>query len=344
MIEDGRSGLAWTRRSFIAAAGSCVAAAATAAGTRAAPHRIDVHGHIIPPQYLDEAPPSAAMQRSRQWSPERALEEMDRNGIATSMLSFSTPYLWHPGVEAGRRLARLCNDYSAGLVRDRPARFGLMAGLPPLDDTEGCLNEIRYAYDELKADGLAVLTSYGQHYLGDDAFTPVMEELNRRGAVVFVHPADPACCADSVPGVIPAYAEFPFDTARTIISLWINEALLRFPNIKFIFSHGGGALPMILDRIDKFGRPRPGGTQDAIEQVRRLYFDVANAANPAALAALRAMADPTHILFGTDYPYIPAARAVEGLQNARLDRRERRAIDRGNALALFPRLAAIPAP
>ena len=306
--------------------------------------RIDVHHHIIPPQFLKEAPPSAAFQRNwAWWTPQKSLEEMDQNGIAVSMLSFATPYHWFPGVEPGRRLARMCNDYCAETMKGNVGRFGLFAGLPPLEDTEGCLREIAYAFETLKADGVTVMTSYGDRYLGDAAYAPVWEELDRRRAVVFVHPSDPACCNPNV-GVQSAFAEWPFDTARTVMSLWASNALVRWPHIRFIFSHGGGGLPMIADRIDKFGRPNPGGAKDAprlndaLSQIKTLYFDTANAANPPALAATRAMADPGHILFGSDYPFVPAARAVNDLARAQLDPRELRAIERDNAIALMPRL------
>lgn len=338
-------------------AGSVAALAALAGGasgcasTSAGPHnhgratrRIDVHHHIIPPAYLEEAPETSAPQRIWQWSPQRTLDEMARNGVESSMLSFSTPSYWHSGLEAGRRLARLCNDYSAQLSNDNRGRFGLFAGVPPLSDVEGCLAEIAYACDALHADGVTLMTNYSGQYLGDDVFVPVLEELNRRAAIVFVHPADPTCCASY--DVPMGFAEWPFDTARTILSLWTNGAEQRWPRIKFIFSHGGGALPMIADRVDKFGRPAPrvDGAQtarlhDALSFFRTLYFDTANAANPPALAATRLIAQPDRILFGSDFPYIPIARTADNLMRAPLSAGELIAIERGNAIALMPRLS-----
>jgi 6-methylsalicylate decarboxylase len=315
----------------------------TSGAEATAAHRIDVHHHILPPQYLKETPPAGYAQRGWGVTPEETLEDMDRNGVAVSMLSFPTPLLWFSGVEPGRRLARLCNDYCADLVQRQPARFGLFAGVPPLEDTEGCLREIVYAYDSLKADGITVMTNYGGRYLGDESFTPIWEELNRRKAVVFVHPSDPVCCMTVNDGVPVGYGEWPFDTARTVMSLWTREALTKWSDIRFIFSHGGGALPMIADRIDNFGRPRATGSppaHDALSFIRKLYFDTANAANPPALAATRAMADAAHVLFGTDYPYIPTRRGVDYLARAGLSREELRAIERENALALLPRLQA----
>jgi predicted TIM-barrel fold metal-dependent hydrolase len=323
------------------------AAALSLAGSRAAatapppPHRIDVHFHLLPPQYVTEAPSTANEVRPFGRTPEAMLEDMDRSGLATGMLSFPTPSYWFSGVEAGRHLARFCNDYYAAVVQRHPKRFGLFAGVPPLGDTEGVLREIAYAYDSLGADGIAVTTSYGGNYLGDAAFDPVWQELNRRKAVVFVHPVNPACCTAVNDGVTAGYGEWPFDTARTVMSLWVRDALTEWPNIRFIFSHGGGGLPMIADRIDKFGRPGPKGSppvHDALTFISKLYFDVANAAGPSALPAVRGMADPRHVLFGSDYPFIPTSRGIDYLARAGLSREDLFAIERGNALALLPRL------
>ena len=329
------------RREFLLGAAASGLAGAAARGGPAPQRRIDVHFHLLPPQYLAEAPPAGAVQKPFARSPETALEDMDRNGVATAMLSFPTPSYWFGDLQAGRRLARFCNDYFAALVKQHPARFGLFAGLPPLGDTDGVLREIDYAYDVLGADGVAVMTNYGGHYLGDDAFAPVWQALDRRGAVIFVHPADPPCCGAIADGVGVGYGEWPFDTARTVMSLWVADALARWPNLRFIFSHGGGGLPMIADRIDKFGRPGSKGAppvHDAWAFISKLYFDVANAAGPSALPAVRGMVPSQHILFGSDYPYVPLERGVAYLEKAGLGAEQLGAIDRDNALALLPRL------
>lgn len=319
-----------------------LAAAAEAAPTHRSLGRIDLHHHYIPPRYLEEAPPAGRALRNFGWSPQCSLEEMDRNGVAVGMLSFPTPLFWEAGREPGRRLARLCNDYAAQMRRDHPRRFGLFASLPPLADTEGGLAEIDYAYGALGADGVSVVTSYAGRYLGDPAFSPLWDELDRRNGVVFVHPTDPACCLAVNDGVPVGFAEWPFDTARTILSLWSSGAQARWPRLRFVFSHGGGGLAPIADRINNFGRPGPAGTlpiRDAHAFFRTLYFDVANAANPASLAAARAIAGPGRLMFGTDYPFIATQLGVDYLARSGLPAVERRAIDRDNALALFPRLA-----
>jgi predicted TIM-barrel fold metal-dependent hydrolase len=351
--SDSSIELTESRRRFLLAAGSMLTGAAfgaQASAKVAGPNRkhsshsrrIDVHHHYVPPQYLSEGPPSTARTKVDNWSPGRAIEDMDLAGVALAVLSFSTPYLWYPGAEGGRRLARLCNDYSAQMVRDYPRRFGLFAGIPPVIDIEGCLREIEYALDTLHSQGITLMTSYGDAWLGDAAFAPVLEELNARKAVVFVHPATPNCCTSLLPGVPSNYVESPFDTSRTVTSLWFSGALERWPDIRFVFSHGGGALPMIADRIDKAGRPGKEPhvfLHDANTQIRNLYFDTANAANPPALAALQSLADPSHILFGTDYPYVPLAQGIDDLARAKMPTNVRQAIESGNALALMPSLA-----
>jgi predicted TIM-barrel fold metal-dependent hydrolase len=339
------SGVGLSRRDLLTQGGAALVLAGMggiALAAAAGRHRIDVHHHFVPPQYLKEAPPLARDILGRYgWTPQKSLEEMDQSGVDVAMLSFPMPLLWFPGVGQARQLARMCNDYCADVVRQHPGRFGLFATLPPLEDTEGCLQEIAYAYGSINSDGVTARTHYSGRYLGDANFTPVWDELNRRKAVVFVHPADLACCMavnDSVP---VGYDEWPFNTARTVISLWANEAQAKWPHIRFVFSHGGGALPMIADRINHFGRPGPhdgAPINDAHEFIRTLYFDVANAADPPALAATRAMADPTHLLFGTDFPFIPARRGVEYIARAGVPTKQLVAIERGNALDLLPRL------
>jgi predicted TIM-barrel fold metal-dependent hydrolase len=343
----------WSRREFLVAAGAVSLSTlgrttleALSKDSRGVDRkglmRIDVHHHYIPPQYLREGPPSVAVARVDNWTPARAIEEMDRHGIDISVLSFSSPYLWFPGVDNGRKLARLCDDYRAQIVRDHPHRFGLFAGVPPLADTEGCMSEIEYALDELHAQGITVMTSYGNSWLGNPAFAPLWDELNRRDAVVFVHPAIPTCCAalDQIP---PSYVELPLDAARSAASLWFSGALERWSRIRFIVSHGGGALPMVVDRIDKLGRPgkEPGALlHDAAMQFDRLYFDTANAASPVALAAFGAFANPRRILFGTDYPYVSLARGVDDLARSQMSPRQIRAIEGDNSLLLMPTLVS----
>jgi aminocarboxymuconate-semialdehyde decarboxylase len=211
--------------------------------------------------------------------------------------------------------------------------------LPPLTDIDGALAEIARAYDQLAADGVRVMSVYQDLWLGDPTFDPIWAELDRRDAVVFVHPDQPCGCA-----TMPSYAaiELPFDTARTVESLWRFDVSRRFPRIKFILSHGGGALPMIAGRlIDRIELPHEASVSTASEGIgyfRRFYFDTANAATPPALNATLALAASDRVLFGSDYPFVSVGRQIEHLRNSGLPTHELHAILGGNAGKLIPRL------
>ena len=343
------------RRRFIAAGLAAAALSAHSAFAQAptvkpAPaRRIDVHHHFLPPQYMKEEHErinfghgAVSTSQLLAWTPSQSLELMDKNGIATAIVSVTTPGVWFGDIAAGRRLSRMWNDYAAEQIRNYPGRYGLFA-VVPLPDSDGSLAEIDYALDTLKADGIGLLSSYDGKYLGDAAFAPVFKELNRRKAVVYVHPTTSACCSSVLPGVPPQAIEYPFETTRTITSLLVNGAIFNNPDIRWIFSHGGGATPMIAGRmVETVGR-HPNAAKvmpnGVMAELRKLYYDTASADTEGSWAALRVMAPLNHILFGTDYPFVKIAAGIEHLRRDEMSDAEREAIDRGNAVALLPRLA-----
>lgn len=309
--------------------------------------RIDVHHHLLPPPYV--ASVGDALRRQApdfafvldQWSPARSIEQMNANGVASAITSLSTPGVFLGNVPAARTLARACNDYAAGMARDYPGRFGLFATLP-MPDVEGSLTEIAYAMDTLKADGIGFLSDYGDKWLGDPAFAPLFDELNRRKAVVFVHPSIANCCRTLLPNVPPAVVEFVFDTTRTIVSLLFSGTFARCPDIKFIFPQAGGTLPMISDRIVNNFKATPGAAKlpdDPMVELQRLYFDVAGSTSAPSLGSLLAFTKPDHVMFGTDYPFIPIAKTADGFDKAGLAARDQAAINRTTAARLLPRFA-----
>jgi predicted TIM-barrel fold metal-dependent hydrolase len=306
--------------------------------------RIDVHHHMLSPTYLSRSGPARVNPRSdpalANWTPARALEEMDKAGIATAMLSIPTGGI--PSNQAGeqaRTLVRDSNEYGAQMVRDYPGRFGLLASLPLLEQ-DASLREIEYAFDTLKADGIALMTDYGNKWPGDPAFAAVFEELNRRKAVVFIHPTAPGCCTNLIPGVPASWIEYDFDTTRAITSMLVNGVFTRFPNVRFIFTHSGGTIPVLAKRIADMFPPEisdraPNGVES---EVKKLYFDIANGANPSSLAALTKLVPISQLLFGTDFPMVRISITVDGFREYGFSPKDVQAINRGNALRLFPRL------
>jgi len=311
-------------------------------------NRIDVHHHILPPPYMLKARDRILAISDRDhsallnWTPAKAIEEMDKNGIATAMTSLGLPGVWFDGAKAARNLARACNEYAAQMVRDYSGRFGLFAALP-LPDQEGSLREIAYAMDVLKADGVGLVSSYDNKWPGDAAFAPVFEELNRRKAVVFIHPAVPGCCGHLMPGIPASTIEFLFDTSRAITSLLVNGTFSRCPDIRFIFCHAGGTMPMLAARTNAFVQ-RHKEISDRVPkgvpyELKKLYYDVANSTNPSSMAALMNLVPTSQMLFGSDFPYVPAAVTANGLDHFGLSASDLQAVNHENAMRLFPRLS-----
>ena len=308
--------------------------------------RIDVHSHTVPPFYTKvmEKEILATGHPLPTWTPALHIETMDKNGIATSMLSPMTRVVQDSlsdKSERARKLARQNNDYSQQLVRDYPGRFGHFAALP-LPDADGGLREIEYAFETLKADGIGLWTSYGDKWPGDPVFAPVYEELNRRKAIIFIHSAPPICCRSLLPGVIDSVEEYDFDIARAVVSYLKSDSFRRYPNIRFIFPHSGGTLPVLANRVTESLPEKRSDkeTAELMDEVKQLYFDVAHATYPAPLSALTKVVPTSQILFGSDYPIVPYPVSAGPLDHFGFSAGELQSINRGNAEGLFPRLKA----
>ena len=315
------------------------------AGANANPPRIDVHHHMLPPEY-------ASLTRDRileittgdttvlQWTPEVTLEQMEKFGVASAILSLPVPGAWYQGKENSRKLARIANEYGARLAKDFPGRFGFFAALP-LPDVDGSLAEIEHAFGTLGADGIYLQTSYDDKWPGDPAFVPVFDELNRRKAIVFVHPTEPCCCANLLPGIPSNVIEFVFDTTRAITSFLVNGTFARCPDIRFIFCHSGGTMPVLAARINGFFQARPAlhsqVPNGVLFELKKLHYDIANATNPSSLAALMNLVPTTQMLWGSDFPYRAVGPTATGWDNYQVSAEIKQAVNRDNALKLFRR-------
>jgi predicted TIM-barrel fold metal-dependent hydrolase len=313
--------------------------------------RIDVHYHVASPGW------SRVMREKgllggpwSKWNVERAIDDMDRDAVATSVASVTTPGVWFESDEQARSLARECNEYMAEIATGYPGRLGLFAAVP-MPDVDGSLREIEYALDVLKADGIGMFTSYRDRWLGDNAHTPILAELNRRSAILYVHPTAPCSCAGCLPYMRDSAIEYGTDTTRAIASMVFGGASTRYPNLRVIFSHGGGTMPYLIERFFQQKRAQelsPGNfpTQisteelarlDPLGEVQRFYYDVAQSTHVAPLSALVHVVPTSRILFGTDYPYRTAADHALGLRDSGLFNVEAlRAIEYDNARGLLP--------
>ncbi len=350
----GRSKLRLSRRDILS---GIVAARATAflqsgqsfAQTAPATRRvIDVHHHIVPPKYMaahkeDQIRGGAGQPYVLAWTPQVSLEQMDAAGVATSILSVSTPGTWFGSVEDGRRMSRIVNEYAAGMARDYPGRFGLFAAIP-LPDTEGSLKEIEYAFGTLKADGVGLMTSYDTIPLGDKQFSPVFEELNRRKCVVFIHRTAATCCLNL--RQLPGNQEFIVDDLRMLNSLLTSGALVRYPDIRWIHAHGDKVLPWVaklngapLNGPGRGGK-NPTWAPDGVQrELKKVYVDSAGNTK-YTMDELRALGMLTNrVMFGTDVPWGNVPNSLTNLRTRMgLSPAEIASVEHQTALELFPRL------
>ena len=310
------------------------------------PFRIDLHHHVIPPKWVDAArahkPDNTWGPEIVGWTPSVSIEQMDKHRIAYAVTELGLPGVWWAPPEQAGSLARYCNEYVADMQRRYPGRFGMFATIP-LPHVDETLKEIAYAYDKLHADGIGLISSYGPLWPGDQKFDPVWQELNRRKAVIHVHPTVPTCCVDLIPDVPNAYEEYLFDTARAITSLMSSGTLTRYPELRFVFSHAGGAFPDIANRVTratahnkKIAARLPGGDPQAV--LSKLYFDIASSVNPINFDGLRRFTSIERIVIGTDLPYVEMDYTLGPLDRAKLSAKDYARINTDNALDLFPHL------
>lgn len=310
--------------------------------------KIDVHAHFLPTWYVEELRRAGisqpdGMRGYPEWSVESALHTYDKLGIATGILSISSPGVYFGDMRAAVRLARRANEEGAEAVKKHPTRFGLFAELP-LPDVPASLIEIAYAFDTLDADGIALKTNVGGVYLGDKRFDAIFEELNLRRAVVFIHPTSPTCWRECSMGFPRSMLEFPFETTRAVTNLILSGTLKRFPKLQIILPHNGGTAPMLAERIATIASSYalgPAADEDIRSYLRRLYYDTAMATSPHTLATLLATVDSSHILYGSDTPWLPE-KLLETLnrqlaENRLLTDSDREGIYRNNTSSLLTR-------
>ena len=310
---------------------------------------VDIHQHVIPDFYWEasnEDGNAAGGITPPRWSLAGAIAYLDEAGIDVAVPSISTPGVHFGDDVAARALARDVNEYLAGMKSNRPDRFGAFASLP-LPDVEGALEQIAYAFDVLDLDGVSVFTNAGGSYLGDSRFDEVFAELQRRGAVVFVHPtASPDPIAHTL-GLPDSLLDYPADTSRAIAKLHYSNTFARTPDIKYVFVHAGGTIPYlasrfaIVDEMDVIpGAHERGAFADVLSH---LYWDTASAFSDPVLHMLRSVTGLRNVVFGTDYPYPRDAISIGGLRQLQttteLDHAERGALLGGSAARLIPRLA-----
>ena len=301
--------------------------------------RIDVHHHVVPPEFADDSMPIKLPDVEAQ------LCSMDNWHIRAAITSL-TPRVLLKNLHRLRKVARACNEFQAQRMRDHRARFGAFA-LLPLPDVDGALEEVSYALDVLCLDGIGLFSSVADRYLGDPFFDSVFDELNRRSAVVFIHPSHCEAPEHTRLHAPPFVVEYVFDTTRAIVNLIYSGTLKRYPNIRLIVAHGGGSVPFLAQRIAMMeGHRGAKGVTDVIPTLRSLYYEIASATSAFALRSLQEFADPARILWGSDLPFVYGTRLQQEIDHWQhydgFDAAGRAAVEQLNALSLFPRLAPAP--
>ncbi|MFW9794044.1 MAG: amidohydrolase family protein [Candidatus Thorarchaeota archaeon] len=324
---------------------------------------IDLHHHLMPDFYVNALAEKGINELSGvpipTYSPEECLKDMDKVGIDKAILSIPPAGLHIKHNDFFRGLVREANTFLAEMVQKHPTRFGALASMP-LPDIDGSFTELEYAMDELHLDGVVLLSNADGMYLGDPELEEFFTELNRRRMVVFVHPDDPPFADMKKPDVPVVHIEWPFDTTRAVANMVYNGVLDRYPNIRFILPHGGGAVPYLAWRIsileyrqrDKVKKLRSlydlilrkQGPAAGLKLLKNMYYDTTAVTTPSSLATLKELLDPSHIVLGTDLGAAPRLMASLVLSDLKsfdgFDEDDLHTIARKGPLELFPRLAS----
>jgi 6-methylsalicylate decarboxylase len=340
-----------TRRDLLACgAAAGVASALTGLSTSAAApasKTVDFHHHFNPPFLVNAAAGNrvgAGDAGGLNWELAYSLEDMDKAGITKAVLSPPTGFAERTDPAMRSAMIRKVNEYGAEVVHDHPTRFVQLVYLP-LPDVDAALKEIVYGFDSLKVVGAGFATSYGEKYVSDAAFAPVFEELNRRRAIAYFHPLAGACCTRLIPGMPleTNLVEIPYDTARAVVGFLLTGAFRRYPDVKFVFSHSGGAVPMFAGRFNRLlqttdlSKVAPDGIN---VEFRKLYYETANANSPPTMAALLKFAPLSQVMFGSDHPYVSDTDNISDLKSCGLSQAQMNAVLYENAERLIPALRA----
>lgn len=308
---------------------------------------IDVHSHAILP--FGRGAPVGAGNAQPEWSVEMALDYMEEYDIAACVLSVPDAANHATGAEA-REIARRINETLAGIVAEHPSWFGALASLPGRDP-EGAVAEVRHALDVLGMDGIATSTSIDDSYLGEPQFDPWLQEIDRRGATLFVHPSISGPGQTLLVGLNASVIEYMFETTRMVVNMVVTGAKRRFANIEVISTHAGGTIPFLINRLQTLEHTfgvGPGRLELSPDEVRAgvasFHYDLSAATSEAQLGALCKLVPVSRMLMGLDLPFMPRtsfALAIADLTGSpSLDAADREKVSRGNAERLFPALKA----
>ena len=283
---------------------------------------VDVHTHIIIPEYVEMLKAHGAELEETfplpTWDVERHSAFMDSVGIRIAVLTMPSPQPFYGNARESAKCIRRVNEVSARVKQDYPDRFWFCAALP-LPDVNAAIREAIYALDTLGANGVKLATNSRGQYLGDKELDPLMEVLNERHAVIIIHPHRPTPYPEKIIATTRlAMYEYPAETTRAVVNMLSRNVLVRYPNLKVVVPHCGSFLPLALPRMQSILSAMVAqGYMQPIDwdgNLSRLYFDLAGNPAPEVLRSLLTITTPDHILYGSDYPYLPDTVLKNNLQ------------------------------